>query len=85
MTATRPTDRNELTRLVAAIADLASEAGARILGIAAENPAPRTKADQSPVTLADEAAEEIILTGLARISPEQAEAAPAGQQAAPAG
>jgi 3'(2'), 5'-bisphosphate nucleotidase len=69
MTATRPTERNKLTLLDAAIADLASEAGACILSIAAENPAPRTKADQSPVTLADEAAEEIILTGLARILP----------------
>jgi 3'(2'), 5'-bisphosphate nucleotidase len=69
MTATKPTDRGELMRLVAAIADLASEAGARILSIAAENPAPRSKPDQSPVTPADEAAEEIILRGLGKILP----------------
>jgi len=63
------TDGGELMRLVAAIADLASEAGARILSIAAENHAPRTKPDLSPVTAADDAAEEIITEGLGRILP----------------
>jgi 3'(2'), 5'-bisphosphate nucleotidase len=69
MTASRPTDRGELTRLVAAIAGLTSEAGARILSIAAEKCAPRTKADFSPVTAADEAAEQIIQEGLGRLLP----------------
>jgi 3'(2'), 5'-bisphosphate nucleotidase len=69
MTAARPTDRGEHMRLVAAIADLASEAGARILHINAQNLPPRTKPDRSPVTAADEAAEEIIVEGLERILP----------------
>jgi len=69
MTAARRTDRGELTRLVAEIADLASEAGARILSIAAENRAPRAKPDLSPVTAADDAAEEVIIDGLERILP----------------
>ena len=69
MTAARRTDRGELMRLVAEIADLASEAGARILSIAAENRAPRTKPDLSPVTAADDAAEEVIIDGLERILP----------------
>lgn len=69
MTAAQRADRGELMRLVVAIADLASEAGARILSIAEENRAPRTKPDLSPVTAADDAAEEIITEGLGRILP----------------
>jgi 3'(2'), 5'-bisphosphate nucleotidase len=69
MTATRPTDRGKRMRLVAAIADLASEAGAQILRLNAQNLPPRIKPDQSPVTAGDEAAEEIITEGLGRILP----------------
>jgi 3'(2'), 5'-bisphosphate nucleotidase len=60
---------SELQHLAAAIADLASEAGARILAIAAEGAMARAKADMSPVTAADEAAEAILCEGLAKIFP----------------
>jgi 3'(2'), 5'-bisphosphate nucleotidase len=59
----------ELSRLLGPLADLASRAGARILEIAARGDTPRTKSDASPVTAADEAAESILLEGLARILP----------------
>jgi 3'(2'), 5'-bisphosphate nucleotidase len=56
-------------RLFAPLATLASEAGARILQCAAEGLAPRAKPDHSPVTVADETAEEILRAGLAQILP----------------
>jgi 3'(2'), 5'-bisphosphate nucleotidase len=59
----------ELLQLAAAVGDLASEAGARILAIAAEGAGAREKADRSPVTAADEAAEAILCAGLAKILP----------------
>jgi 3'(2'), 5'-bisphosphate nucleotidase len=59
----------ELQRLAAVIADLASEAGARILAIAEQGAVARAKADMSPVTVADEAAEAILCEGLAKILP----------------
>lgn len=62
--------RAEASPLLAPIADLASEAGARILEIAEKGFAARTKADQSPVTAADEAAEAILTEGLARLLPD---------------
>ncbi|MEX2129503.1 MAG: inositol monophosphatase family protein [Xanthobacteraceae bacterium] len=70
MTATRQAlGRGEATRLLASVADLASTAGARILVIAAQGAAPRTKPDMSPVTAADDAAEEILSAGLAQLLP----------------
>ena len=61
--------RGEASRLLAPIAMLASEAGRRIVEIAAEGAAARTKADNSPVTEADEAAETILTHGLLRLLP----------------
>lgn len=70
MTTTRRTaERGELSRLLVPLAELASAAGARIREIAAQGAAPRMKADMSPVTAADEAAETILLEGLAKILP----------------
>jgi 3'(2'), 5'-bisphosphate nucleotidase len=70
MTASRHTSgRGELSRLLEPIADLVSRAGARILDIAARREAPRTKADASPVTAADEVAETILIEGLAHVLP----------------
>jgi 3'(2'), 5'-bisphosphate nucleotidase len=70
MTASRQAlGRGEATRLLAPLADLASESGARILEIAAQGAPPRTKPDMSPVTAADEAAEEILSAGLTRLLP----------------
>ncbi len=68
-TARRSTGRGERQRLLSALADLASQAGACILAIAAEKSAPRWKADKSPVTAADEIAEAMIAEGLARLLP----------------
>lgn len=56
-------------RLACAIADIASRAGAVIQQIAAENRPPRRKADDSPVTDADEAAESLIVEELQRLVP----------------
>lgn len=69
MTAERYTDRGAMQHLAAALADLASEAGACILRVNAEQPAPRIKPDQTPATAADDAAEELILEALERILP----------------
>ncbi len=55
--------------LADAIVALAHKAGRAILEIYATDFAARAKADRSPVTDADEAAERIILAGLARLSP----------------
>jgi 3'(2'), 5'-bisphosphate nucleotidase len=55
--------------LIAPLATLAAEAGARILELAAKGLHGRQKPDQSLVTDADEAAETILRTGLARIAP----------------
>src|SRR5688572_31070823 len=68
-TTLRTTGRGERERLLAEIAGLASEAGARILAAAAECNAPRMKADKSPVTAADEIAEAMIRERLARLLP----------------
>ena len=70
MTTTRHTaGHGALSHLFAPVADLAASAGARILEIAAKCEAPRTKADKSPVTAADEIAESILIEGLAKIFP----------------
>jgi 3'(2'),5'-bisphosphate nucleotidase len=49
---------------------LAEAAGRAIMDIYATDFTTKTKGDQSPVTAADEAAEKIILEGLARLHPE---------------
>ncbi|HXL67794.1 MAG TPA: 3'(2'),5'-bisphosphate nucleotidase CysQ [Xanthobacteraceae bacterium] len=56
-------------RLLAALAALASEAGAGIARAAEQGLAPRDKGDKGPVTAADEASEEILRAGLARLLP----------------
>jgi 3'(2'), 5'-bisphosphate nucleotidase len=61
--------RGEARRLLAPLADLASAAGARIVEIVAQGAPARSKADRSPVTAADEAAESILCDGLARLLP----------------
>ena len=55
--------------LAAELRALAIEAGGAILAVYGAGFEVRTKADASPVTAADEAAERIILAGLARLSP----------------
>ena len=57
------------TALVEALTGLVSQAGRAILEIARELLALREKADFSPVTAADEAAQTVILDGLARLLP----------------
>jgi 3'(2'), 5'-bisphosphate nucleotidase len=49
---------------------IVSTAAAAILAARAGSLDPRTKSDQSPVTAADEAAEAVILAGLARVLPD---------------
>ena len=61
---------NEFDPLLPAITALAHRAGAAILEIYATDFDHDTKADESPVTAADLAAEEIIEAGLAGISPD---------------
>jgi 3'(2'), 5'-bisphosphate nucleotidase len=56
-------------RLLGALAALASEAGARIVRAVEEGLAPRDKGDKGPVTAADEASEQTLRTGLARVLP----------------
>lgn len=57
-------------RLLDALSDLAVMAGAAILDIYARPIEVHSKSDSSPVTAADEAAEAIILEGLAAIAPD---------------
>jgi 3'(2'), 5'-bisphosphate nucleotidase len=54
-----------------ALIDIAKEAGVAIMAIydAVDGPAAREKGDGSPVTLADEQAELVILTALAKVAP----------------
>ena len=68
-TTQRTIERGEASRLLAPIADLVSDAGARIVELVAAGLSHRAKADRSPVTVADEAAEEILCEGLARLLP----------------
>lgn len=65
--ATNLTDRDGLAD---AFADLASQAGLVILNVYNSDFAVRRKADASPVCEADEAAEAVILSGLARFLPD---------------
>jgi len=59
----------DLARLLPHIVALAERAGALILEHYREDVAVRAKADASPVTVADEAAEALILAGLAELTP----------------
>ncbi len=56
-------------RLLDDLTTIVSTAAAAILAARAGSLDPRTKSDQSPVTAADEAAEAVILAGLARVLP----------------
>jgi 3'(2'), 5'-bisphosphate nucleotidase len=60
----------ELARLLPGVVALAERAGALILEHYGNEVAVRAKADASPVTIADEAAEALILEGLAELTPE---------------
>jgi 3'(2'), 5'-bisphosphate nucleotidase len=63
-------DRNdEMDRLLEDLTALAAAASAAILRVRAGTLDTRTKADHSPVTAADEAADTIILDGLTRVLP----------------
>ena len=55
--------------LIEQLTALVVRAAGAILALAPDALAPRQKADQSPVTAADEAAEAVILEGLARLLP----------------
>ena len=54
------------------VIQLARAAGDEVLAVYADGVEARTKEDGSPVTEADERAEEVICAGLARLSPERA-------------
>src|SRR5918996_961879 len=60
----------DLARLLPDVVALAERAGALILEHYRDGVAVRAKADASPVTVADEAAEALILEGLAKLTPE---------------
>jgi 3'(2'), 5'-bisphosphate nucleotidase len=60
----------DLPRLLPPVVALAERAGALILEHYRDGVAVRAKADASPVTVADEAAEALILEGLAELTPE---------------
>jgi 3'(2'), 5'-bisphosphate nucleotidase len=62
----------DYSRLLSEIVALAERAGAVILEHYRKGVAVRAKADASPVTIADEAAEAVILAGLAELTPETA-------------
>ncbi len=68
----RSAPRDPAGDLLAAITEIAERAGAVILEHYAQGAAVevRTKADASPVTAADEAAEDVILEALAQLTPE---------------
>ncbi|MPZ41539.1 MAG: 3'(2'),5'-bisphosphate nucleotidase CysQ [Rhizobiales bacterium] len=57
------------TALIDGLTTIVSQAAAAILSIRAKALDTRTKADQSPVTAADEASEAIIMEGVARLMP----------------
>ncbi len=59
-----------MTALLTRIADIAAEAGAAILAAAQVGARARVKADRSPVTDADEAANTLIVSRLAALTPD---------------
>ena len=71
------------TSLAKSLVTLALLAGREIMAIYATDFSPRTKSDLTPVTAADEAAERVILEGLAKLDPQipviSEEAAAAGR------
>src|SRR5512134_3073118 len=67
MTAYSPQERDRLARL---FAEIASDAGVAVMEVYESNFETRTKADYSPVSDADERAEEIILARLASALPD---------------
>lgn len=60
----------ELASLAPKLSAIARDAGEAILDIYQRGPTANSKADGSPVTEADQIAEQIILTGLAEIAPD---------------
>ena len=74
------------TSLTKSLVNLALQAGREIMAIYATDFGARTKSDLTPVTEADEAAERVILEGLARLDPQtpviSEEAASAGRNSA---
>lgn len=67
--APRSLEASEVSRLVAPLISLVSEAGARILKVIENGLDHRVKPDSSPVTAADEAAETLLLHGLEKLMP----------------
>ncbi len=59
----------QAAKLIDGLSDITSRASAAILAIPLSAAEQRTKDDMSPVTAADEAAEAVILEGLARLCP----------------
>lgn len=68
--ARRPVDTLDLAAMVEIFAELAVIAGAKIMRVWADKPSAKFKADRSPVCVADEAAEAILLAGLAERFPD---------------
>src|SRR6266481_1478047 len=56
--------------MIQALLDLADAAGQAIMGVYAGPISVRAKADRSPVTAADHAAEAVILEGLGKLTPD---------------
>lgn len=67
--AARSLEAGEVSRLVAPLISLVSQAGATILSTLEKGLEHRLKADRSPVTAADEAAEILLLEGLKKLMP----------------
>lgn len=63
-------DPKQRSELAGQLVQLAEQAGKAVLDVYASDFAARAKADQSPVTDADERAEAIILAGLKRLTPD---------------
>jgi len=61
---------DNISNLIDALLPVAEDAGKAIMSVYNDGFEHETKDDGSPVTIADKAAEEIILVGLARIAPE---------------
>jgi 3'(2'), 5'-bisphosphate nucleotidase len=64
------TPLSELSQIARAVVPIARDAGAVILELYTSGLRPRVKHDGSPVTIADEHAEALILSGLARLAPD---------------
>ncbi len=62
--------QTDLSQLVNAVVDIARQAGAEILKIYATDFDVETKADDSPLTAADQAAHQLIVTALTELTPD---------------